>query len=82
MSKWVDRARAEGRLREPEAHENKNTGGGFLAYWTTLPGVLTALAALITAVAGLIVALNRMETAPSPNQTPSPSQTASPKSSP
>jgi hypothetical protein len=28
--------------------------GGFLAFWTTLPGILTGLAALITAVVGAI----------------------------
>jgi hypothetical protein len=28
--------------------------GGFLAFWTTLPGILTGLAALITAVVGAV----------------------------
>src|SRR2546423_15298620 len=28
--------------------------GGFLAFWTTLPGILTGVAALITAVVGAI----------------------------
>jgi hypothetical protein len=28
--------------------------GGFLAFWTTLPGILTGVAAVITAIAGLI----------------------------
>ena len=28
--------------------------GGFLAFWTTLPGILTGLAALITAIVGAI----------------------------
>ena len=32
-------------------HDRK---GGFLAFWTTLPGILTGLAALITAVVGVI----------------------------
>jgi len=29
--------------------------GGFLAFWTTLPGILTGVAAVITAIAGLII---------------------------
>ncbi len=82
MPKWLERARAEGRLREPGAHENKDTGGGVFAYWTTLPGVLTALAAFITAVAGLLVAFNRMETTHSPTQAPSPNQTITPSPTP
>jgi hypothetical protein len=28
--------------------------GGFLAFWTTLPGILTGLAALITAIVGVV----------------------------
>ena len=28
--------------------------GGFLAFWTTLPGILTGLAALITAIVGAV----------------------------
>jgi len=31
-------------------------GGGFMRFWTTMPGVLTALAAVLTAVAGLQLA--------------------------
>jgi hypothetical protein len=34
--------------------EDENRRGGFLAFWTTLPGILTGLAALITAVVGAI----------------------------
>jgi len=34
--------------------EDKNRKGGFLAFWTTLPGILTGLAALITAVVGAV----------------------------
>jgi hypothetical protein len=35
----------------PEEQDRKS---GFLAFWTTLPGILTGLAALITAVVGAI----------------------------
>lgn len=34
--------------------EEENGKGGFLAFWTTLPGILTGLAALITAVVGAV----------------------------
>jgi hypothetical protein len=33
---------------------NERKGGGFLAFWTTLPGILTGLAALITAIVGAV----------------------------
>jgi hypothetical protein len=33
--------------------------GGFWTFWTTLPGILTGVAALITAIVGLITVLNR-----------------------
>jgi len=33
--------------------------GGFWMFWTTLPGILTGVAALLTASVGLITALNR-----------------------
>jgi hypothetical protein len=33
--------------------------GGFWMFWTTLPGILTGIAALITASVGLITVLNR-----------------------
>ncbi|MEK6571386.1 MAG: hypothetical protein AABZ61_08460 [Bacteroidota bacterium] len=34
--------------------------GKFLAWWKTVPGILTAAAGIITALAGLIVALNQI----------------------
>ena len=33
--------------------------GGFWMFWTTLPGILTGVAALLTAIVGLITMLNR-----------------------
>jgi len=36
----------------PKKHGEGNSGG-FLAFWTTLPGILTGAAALITAIVGL-----------------------------
>jgi FG-GAP-like repeat len=38
--------------------EDKNTGGQ--SWWSTLPGVVTALAALVTAVAGLLASFNQL----------------------
>jgi hypothetical protein len=32
----------------------RTNGGGFLAFWSTLPGVLTGVAAVLTAVIGLV----------------------------
>jgi hypothetical protein len=38
----------------PEGSDNgRGKSGGFLAFWTTLPGILTGVAALITAIVGL-----------------------------
>jgi hypothetical protein len=34
--------------------EEENRKGGFFTFWTTLPGILTGLAALITAVVGAV----------------------------
>lgn len=51
------------------------------SFWTTLPGIITALTTLITAVAGLVVALNSTVGLFSPKVTPSPNPptyTASP----
>jgi hypothetical protein len=33
--------------------------GGFWTFWTTLPGILTGVAALLTAIVGLVTVLNR-----------------------
>src|SRR5262245_47570300 len=54
------------------------------SWWTTLPGLLTGLAAVITAVTGLIVAYNRInpslaEMTATPSTTASSVQSAPPK---
>jgi hypothetical protein len=38
---------------EPPKGNDGRGNGGFLAFWTTLPGILTGVAALITAIVGL-----------------------------
>jgi hypothetical protein len=38
---------------EPPKKAGGRGSGGFLAFWTTLPGILTGVAALITAIVGL-----------------------------
>jgi hypothetical protein len=38
---------------KPPKDENGSSRAGFLAFWTTLPGILTGVAALITAIVGL-----------------------------
>ena len=51
----------------------------FLAFWTTLPGILTGLAALITAIAGLYIAGRQVsQTNANINPPPTPSPIASP----
>src|SRR5215216_2060905 len=50
----------------------KNDDGEKKSFWTTLPGVLTALATLITAIVGMIVALNTTFGLFSSKPTPSP----------
>jgi hypothetical protein len=42
----------------PEEDAGKVTKGGFLAFWTTLPGILTGVAAVITASLGLATFLH------------------------
>jgi len=37
---------------------NTSGKGGFLTFWTTLPGILTGIAALITAIVGLATFLH------------------------
>jgi hypothetical protein len=36
------------------AEPSNERKGGFLAFWTTLPGILTGLAALVTAIVGVV----------------------------
>lgn len=52
--------------------------GGFWTFWTTLPGILTGIAALITASVGLITALNRSgrERTVAPSDKPASAQSA------
>ena len=50
------------------------------SWWTTLPGILTGLAAVITAVTGLIVAYNHMNP-PAPEETATPATASSVESS-
>jgi hypothetical protein len=40
--------------------EPQPRGGGFLAFWTTLPGVLTGIATLVTAIVGLVTLLHSL----------------------
>lgn len=49
-----------------EVHPSAAAEGksGFLAFWTTLPGILTGAAALLTAIVGLLAALNLPHPAP------------------
>jgi hypothetical protein len=43
----------------PPSSESGGKGQGrFLAFWTTLPGILTGVAALLTAIVGLVALLN------------------------
>jgi hypothetical protein len=41
-------------MRTVPGEPSSDRKGGFLAFWTTLPGILTGVAALITAVVGVI----------------------------
>jgi hypothetical protein len=50
------------------------------SWWTTLPGILTGVAAVITAVTGLIIAFNRM-TPPAAEKTETPATASSVESS-
>ena len=48
-------------MPEPDSSPTSQAArrGGFWMFWTTLPGILTGVAALLTASVGLITALNR-----------------------
>ena len=50
--------------------DTKNTAEEKKSFWTTLPGILTALTTLITAIAGLVIALNNTVGLFSPKMTP------------
>ncbi len=49
----------------------ESSGGRFIQFWTTLPGVLTAIAAVVTAVGGFYFASRGVES-PVPSQPPEP----------
>ena len=55
--------------------DEESRKSGFLAFWTTLPGILTGLAALITAIVGAVALFkttdNGKNTSPSANPAPS-----------
>jgi hypothetical protein len=76
MSKWIDKESESGRLKETkDPKSSADTKGNF---WTTLPGILTALATLVVAITGFVAVLKQTERSPSPN----PTETSSPKPSP
>ena len=47
--------------------EGNSSGSRFMRFWTTLPGVLTAIAAVITAVGGLYFAFREDKKPPPPS---------------
>jgi len=42
----------------PSSDSDDNGNSGFLTFWTTLPGILTGVAAVITAIVGLVTLLS------------------------
>lgn len=69
---------------EPPKAKN-GSSGGFLAFWTTLPGILTGVAALITAIVGLATLLHSWtgtsQNAAPPLQTPATATNSAPATS-
>lgn len=63
---------------EPSKDGSGRGSGGFLAFWSTLPGILTGVAALITAIVGLASLVNSWSGG---GQTASPSDPAAALSS-
>jgi hypothetical protein len=57
-----------------EEHQPKQDdgGGGFIRFWSTMPGVLTALAGVITALGTLYLGMNRGADDPKPVATHGP----------
>jgi hypothetical protein len=43
---------------DPTPGSQAARGGGFWTFWTTLPGILTGIAAVVTAIVGLITLLH------------------------
>lgn len=63
--------------KRSERKANKSSSNTFLTFWSTLPGILTGVAALITAIVGLYLALaprnnnnNNAVISPTPQMTP------------
>jgi len=52
------------------------------SFWTSVPGILTGIAAIIVAVGGIITALHVVPTSPEPTPSPSPIPTTSSTSQP
>jgi len=55
---------AADRARVPEANRTRSSEGGFGGFWTSLPGVLTAIAAVITAAGGILISTRDKDPAP------------------
>jgi hypothetical protein len=55
------RIHKDGQMPDSDSSPTSQTAhrGGFWTFWTTLPGILTGIAALVTAIVGLITVLNR-----------------------
>jgi hypothetical protein len=63
--------------KKTETKADRSSPSAFLTFWTTLPGILTGVAALITAIVGLYVAFgpprnNNINVGTSPTPTPTP----------
>lgn len=50
--------------------ETREARGGFIGFWTTLPGLLTAVAAVLTAAGGFYFASRSHDTSPPPPTPP------------
>src|SRR2546429_8833088 len=68
-------------MREKKAgKDNKSSLDSFFAFWKTLPGVLTGIAAVIAAITGLYVAFGDGHI-PKPEPSPTPRPSAAPTGS-
>jgi hypothetical protein len=61
--------------KKKESKTGKSSHDTFFTFWSTLPGILTGVAAVIAAITGLYLAFG---TAPKPNPVPSPTPNISP----
>ena len=70
------RASNQAMRKKTETKADRSSPSAFLTFWTTLPGILTGVAALITAIVGLYLALGprnnniNVGTSPTPQVTP------------